>query len=1609
MRHLAEPTVRPRSLKRLLAGTMSTLMAASGLVAVSLAAPVAPAAPANAAEPFTCVSGTVYGTSAGNIHQIDVATGASTLAYDSPSSDINQLALSPYGEQMFWISRDGTPQVQDYTPATEERVSRSVGNLATAAATMGGFDPSTGLFVFGRVSGSTLQVSTYDPETQTVDPTIIEVALPTPPGTNGDLAFGGDGTLYVVAGGTTSQLYRITGGLQNPSALEAAALGGSIDQSAVNSIAFADDGYLYLGSGQGITKVHPSSGASEPPLRFSGTVSSITDFASCATPFSGSAVTELDGPRVDPTDQFELVIRGGQIPENGPGTTTTTTGTGETLDDNVAGPVVVLPGDVITVEQRLTPGSASTPDDYRTEWTCTSGGTVLASGTGSVAEFTMPAGTAGIGADARCSFTTTPLIGALELTKTATPDVVTAIGETVTYELVARNSGTVPATGVTIEDPMTGLSELSCSPAQPAVLEPGEALRCTATRAATAADFQAGSIVNDAEVTGTTERGSVSDAATEEVVADRTPPAATDDVSTGNALGTAVTVEVPGNDGTVDARTVRIIPADGEPVTRLTVPGEGAWSVDETTGAITFTPEAGFTDDPTPITYEIAGPNGIRATATVTVDYVPGATDDTPDPAQLEQPVRVPVLGNDVGGIDPATIAIFPPGGTEPLEPGAPLAVPGEGTWTIDPATGDITFTPEDGYLGNPTPIEYRGEDPQGNATTATVTVVYAPEALDDTSAGNEAGTPVSLDPLANDRGTVDADTFAFVDPETGDPLAPGAELVVPGQGTWSYEPGEGATFTPETGFLTDPTPVGYVVEGPGGSTGSTIAVEYAPHAAADEDLGNMIGEPVTIDVLANDVGTLDPATVQLIDPATGEPLAPGERLTVPGEGEWSIDRATGAVTFVPEDGFATDPSVVSYRVTDDDGETATASITIDYVPAAADDESLGNALGAAAAVTDVLGNDAGELDASTFAFIDPATGAQLAAGAPLIVAGEGTWSFDATADTVTFTPLDGYEGDPTPVDYRVTDVTGDETGATITVGYVPAASDDVSRDNRLGTAVTVDVLANDAGELDPATVALIDAATGEPLPALAPLTVPGEGTWFIDPESGAITFTPEDGYVGDPTPVDYVVHDRTGDATTATVTVDYAPFVRDDESLGNTIGQPVTIPVLGNDEGDLDPATVAIVPPGSDEPLAPGEQLEVPGEGVWTIDPETGAITFTPEPGFLVDPTPIGYVVEDRSGTRGSATVAVDFAPVANDDEDLANEFGETVTIDVLANDEGDFDLASLALVDPTTGQPLAAGAPLVVAGQGTWSIDRSTGTIAFTPQAGYGGDPDAIAYRVTDTTGDTVEATVTVTYGPTAVDDESRRNPIGSPVAVPVLENDLGEFDPSSVRIVDGEALVTELVVEGEGTWSVDTETGAITFTPEAGFTGNPTPIAYRVTDVSGDVTEATVVVTFAPQGVDDQSVEHEPGTPVTVDPLANDLGDLDPTTVELRDPETGAWVTELVVPGEGTWTVDPETGAITFTPEDGFVGSPTPVEYRVADRAGEWAYGTVSVAYASVPVAPAPEPEQPAPGQPEQPEPEQPQLPETGAELTLWVLLLGLALSAAGVLLVRRRSEA
>ncbi|WP_149239711.1 T9SS type A sorting domain-containing protein [Dyadobacter sp. 32] len=105
------------------------------------------------------------------------------------------------------------------------------------------------------------------------------------------------------------------------------------------------------------------------------------------------------------------------------------------------------------------------------------------------------------------------------------------------------------------------------------------------------------------------------------------PPVTTDDMVTGVTPGAPIVVSVLTNDtpGTsaIDITTVQLVePGTGNPVTSVTIPGQGTYTVDVATGVITFTPIPGFSGTPTPVDYTVKDVNGLisnPSTITVTV------------------------------------------------------------------------------------------------------------------------------------------------------------------------------------------------------------------------------------------------------------------------------------------------------------------------------------------------------------------------------------------------------------------------------------------------------------------------------------------------------------------------------------------------------------------------------------------------------------------------------------------------------------------------------------------------------------------------------------------------------------------------------------------------------------------------------------------------------------------------------------------------------------------------------------------------------------------------------------------------------------------------------
>ena len=491
------------------------------------------------------------------------------------------------------------------------------------------------------------------------------------------------------------------------------------------------------------------------------------------------------------------------------------------------------------------------------------------------------------------------------------------------------------------------------------------------------------------------------------------------------------------------------------------------------------------------------------------------------------------------------------------------------------------------------------------------------------------------------------------------------------------------------------------------------------------------------------------------------------------------------------------------------------------------------------------------------------------------------------------------------------------------------------------GQNVILDVLANDAEgtfNFNTSSVRISSVPDGATLSADGrTLSVPNEGVWRVDPATGAITFTPEDGFVGDPTAIAYTVEDAEGNESGADVEVNYPPLAVDD-NVNAATGVQVIIYVLENDSqtsSPLDVTTVRLIDPTNGDSV---ETLTVEGEGTWTINID-GSVTFTPDVDFVNNPTPIEYVVSEIAGdVSDRATITIIYPDAVDDTVIIPVDTTGEIIVNVSDNDSN-----NTVATTVTIGCTGAGVDTLVVNGEGTWTVDGN-GVIIFTPETGFIGEPTDIQYTIGLVSGQRSNcATIDIRHELLAVDDTSTLN-VGSATLVNILTNDLGSLNPQSVQLilpetpVVGSILSTDgrtLTVPGEGVWNVD-DRGIVSFIAEEGVTSAPTSIRYTVENNNGLVSNIGSI-TLTEGGVsvvaNDDTGTANGGNPVIIDVLENDTGDVNRSSVRIITP-SGEEVTTYVVPGEGTWTVD-ENGNVTFTGETGFVGTPTPIRYIVSDN--------------------------------------------------------------------------
>ncbi len=363
------------------------------------------------------------------------------------------------------------------------------------------------------------------------------------------------------------------------------------------------------------------------------------------------------------------------------------------------------------------------------------------------------------------------------------------------------------------------------------------------------------------------------------------------------------------------------------------------------------------------------------------IEQAPVAVNDA-GTGTVGSPVTVTILGND---LDPSGTPLntdsvsltLPIGATNPVVDAqgdvTGFTVPGEGAWTYNSTTGGLTFTPAPGFTGNPTPITYTVTDlAHVNSNVALVTITYPSSnitgtifndvngsgTLDGAETGTTAGTNlyvylVNSAGLVVDSAKVKADgTYSLGGiPNTAYTI----ELSTTQYAIGTNTSGTPIINTPPAGWVTtgegpsntkDGTPNGTlsVTSGANGTTvvNNNFGIEQPPVAVADQSLNNVTGTAVTINPLGNDTdptpGTLDATTVSLVAPAGATGIvtdANGDitSMTIPGEGTWTVNITTGAITFTPQIGFNGNPTVILYNIEDNAHVVSNnAPVTITYL-----------------------------------------------------------------------------------------------------------------------------------------------------------------------------------------------------------------------------------------------------------------------------------------------------------------------------------------------------------------------------------------------------------------------------------------------------------------------------------------------------------------------------------------------------------------------------------------------------------------------------------------------------------------------------------------------------
>ena len=1029
------------------------------------------------------------------------------------------------------------------------------------------------------------------------------------------------------------------------------------------------------------------------------------------------------------------------------------------------------------------------------------------------------------------------------------------------------------------------------------------------------------------------------------------------------------------NDKTAEITSKKLVdPATGQPTdaTTVTVAGEGSYTIDPTTGAVTFVPEKDFVGTAKGVTVQatatIKNEDGKTTTITADATYTPTVVPAVPtaQPAKsidvqgATQKGKPTFEGTTVtvnGEQKPVTIkensyTLVDKDGNEVTSTPA-YAEDGTtviGTHTIDPTTGEVTFTPTDkSYSGKVTPVSVQAESSNGIKVSTTYTPEIVPvtptaenAATKDIQGKTQKGKPT----FEGGKATVDGvEKTVEIDEDTPATFEDGSTTkTIPGEGTYTVAPDGTVTFVPEKTFTGEGT--GVTVKRVD-KNGTEVTAKYTPTVTPVTPTA----DPAETTGLQGQVQTGAPTftagnpDVPMNDavPATFEDGSTTK--TVDGVGTYTV-APDGTVTFTPEPSFVGKAPAVTVVREDMNGTKASATYTptvTPVTPVATPAESVApQGIVQTGTVTFTAGNPVAPINKETITLLDengqPAASVEAKSPEGKVI---GTYTVDKETGVVTFTPTDkSYSGDVVAAKVQAKDANGTTVETTYTPKITPVtptaqdvATKDIQGKTQTGTPTFTE--GNPLVPIDDSVPATFeDGSTTK--------TIPGEGTYTVAPD-GTVTFVPEKTFTGEGTGVTVKRVDKNGTEVTAKYTPTVTPVTptADPAETTGLQGQVQTgAPTFtaGNPDVPMNDAVPATFEDGS-------TTKTVDGVGTYTVAPD-GTVTFTPEPSFVGKAPAVTVVREDMNGTKASATytpTVTPVTPVATPAESVAPQgIVQTGTVTFTAgNPVAPINKETITLLDEN-GQPAASVEAKSPEGKviGTYTVDKETGVVTFTPtDKSYSGDVVAAKVQAKDANGTTVETTYTpkiTPVAPTADPAESigkqGQEQTGKPTftpgnpAVPMNNDTPATFE-------DGKTTKT---VDGVGTYTVAPD-GTVTFKPVPSFVGEAPSVTVVREDMNGTKVSAKYTPTVTPVRPTGEEVTSEDiqgktqtGKPTFTegDPVVP-MDDSVPATFE-----DGS--TTKTIPGEGTYTVAPD-GTVTFVPEKSFTGKGTGVTVVRVDKNG------------------------------------------------------------------------